>query len=311
MNDNTQLITKYRPDDFDIVIGNEAAVKGLAEAVASQSRPHAYLFTGTTGVGKTTLARIIAKKVDATVEEICAATQSSVEDTRRIVAVAGYKPITGKDKLIIIDECHNLSDKGWQPLLKLTEDPPPYIYLALCTTEVQDVPSTIKSRCYPVSLKPVKPFDLQNLLRTVAELEGWQVEADIYQGIVQAAGGSVRQALVFLQVGHALKTKDELSLIISEVESENNPAVKLAQALLKGVTNWKAISKLMEPLKDEEAASISIITRYLAGCLARSEEEQAQHIYRLLRSFVETNTYDHRIHLYTAIGKCLWGQLPF
>lgn len=311
MNDNTQLITKYRPDDFDVVIGNELVVKALADAVASQSRPHAYLFTGTTGIGKTTLARIIAKKVDATVEEICAATQSSVDDTRRIVEVSGYKPITGKDKLIIIDECHNLSKKGWEPLLKLTEDPPPYLYLALCTTEVQDVPATIKSRCYPVTLKPVKPFELQQLIRLIAELEGWQVESDIFQAIVQAAQGSVRKALVVLQAGHALKSKEELSQIVADVESEDNPAVKLAQALLKGVTSWKAISKLIEPLKDEEGEAVTTITRYLAGCLSRSEEEQAQHIYRLLRSFVETNTYDHKIHLYTAIGKCLWGQLPF
>lgn len=305
------LITKYRPRTFDMVLGNETAVTALADAVKSESRPHAYLFTGSSGIGKTTLARIIAKEIGAMINEIDAATKGGIDDAREIVTASGYKPLNGQPMMYIIDEAQGLSSKAWDALLKIIEEPPSYLYFAFSTTEPSKVPKAIVTRSYPVSLRSLKPNDIDDLLTFVAELEGWTVAPDTFQGIIIAADGSARMALSILQAGHAVTSRDELSKIIMEVESDISPAVELAKYLLGGGRAWKHISQLLKDIKGDEEAAIFDISRYLAGALVKSEEQQAQEIYRMLRSFTETDTWDKRIHFYCGIGKILWGQLPF
>lgn len=306
------LITKYRPQSFEECIGNELCIKSLSEAVKSDSRPHTYLFIGPSGVGKTTLARIIAKECNAFISEMDAASHSGVDDTRQIVQMAGFKPVNDKPScMIIIDECHALSKNAWQPLLKLTEEPPDYLYISLCTTEAQKVPETIKTRAYPVSLKALKPFEIEELLSLAIEFEGWKVNDSVFQGVVQAANGSARMALSILQAGHALANRDELSQVIAKVESESCPPAKLANYLIRGGRNWRQISAFLSEIEDEGEA-IAIISRSFATAMARSEDEQAKQLFRMLRCFTDTTNWDNRIQLYAAMGKILWGQeIPF
>lgn len=306
------LITKYRPLSFNECLGNEICIKALSEAVRSDTRPHTYLFTGPNGVGKTSLARIIAKEVNAFVSELDAASHNGVDDTREIVRMAGFKPVNEHPAcMIIVDECHALSKQAWSPLLKLTEEPPPYIYISLCTTEPQKVPETIKSRSYPVALKKLKTFEIEEILNIAIEVEKWNVDNSVFQGIVQAADGSARMALSILQAGHALTSKEELSQVIAQVESETNPASQLANFLIKGGNNWRRIATLLGEI-DDEAEAITIISRSLTSAMARSEEQQAQDIFRMLRCFTESSSWDTRIQLYAAIGKILWGiKIPF
>lgn len=309
---NQPLITKYRPIKFDECVGNKELIQRLAESIKSESHSHSYLFTGGSGIGKTTIARIIANEVNASIMEIDAASNNGVESTRRLVDITGFRPVTDKKSLlIIIDECHALSKAAWQPLLKMIEEPPDYLYIALCTTERDKVPDTIKTRCYPVALKPVSPIEIADLLETVADCEGWKVDNNVFQAIVQSSEGSARRALSILQAGHACASKEELNKVIESVDSDDNPAIKLAKALVKGVRHWKAISQYLEELNGQEEEAIFTMSRYFAAVLVKSEEQQAQEIYRMLRSFTETDTWDKRIHFYTAIGKILWGQLPF
>lgn len=305
------LITKYRPVSFKEVLGNQQCVKALSEAIHSPSRPHAFLFTGSSGIGKTTLARIIASEIDASTLEIDAASHSGVDDIRSLVELSGFKPISIQpNRLYIVDECHSLSKQAWQPLLKLLEDPPEYLYIALCTTELQKVPETVKTRCYPVALKPLKIREIEDLLLDVSEIEGWTVTPDTMNGIVHASDGSARKALSILQVGHTIQTRDELSKMIADVESDSSPVIELCLYLLKGGTNWKVISPLIEKIEDEEEA-IFQMSRFFVSRMTKSEEEQAKQIYVFLRSISETNTWDKKTHFYSAIGKILWGQLPF
>lgn len=306
------LITKYRPQAFNEVVGNEVCIKALASAVKEKSRPHLYLFVGSSGIGKTTLARIIAKEIDAFVSEIDAASNSGVDDTRKIVEFAGFKPVNEKPNcMLIVDECHSLSKQAWNPLLKLTEEPPPYMYISLCTTDPQKIPDTIKTRAYPVPLKKLKPFEVEDVLNIAIELEEWNVENSVFQGIVQAADGSARMALSLLQAGHSLSSKEELSQVIAKVESESNPASKLANYLIKGGTNWRQISTLLGEIEDEGEA-IGIISHSFTTAMKRSEDEQAKQLFRMLRCFTDTVSYDNKIQLYAAIGKILWGiQIPF
>jgi replication-associated recombination protein RarA len=307
------LITKYRPEVFEEVIGNELCIKALAEAMKGDAHPHAFLFTGPTGVGKTTLARIIAKEVNAFIQEMDAASNSGVDDTRRLVENSCFPSLVipgQKNRMIIVDECHNLSDKAWEPLLKPIEEPPLFLYWALCTTEPEAVKLTVKKgRCYPVALKPLKARDIEKLLTLVCEVEKWTVVDDVFNAIVQAADGSARNALSILQAGHAVKSRDDLSQIIVEVESDNSPAAALGVYLAKGGRDWGMITKMLGNIEDFTAAH-SHILNILTSSLSRSKDtENAQQIWKLLRSISETNgSWNKKVQLYSGIGQVLWGN---
>lgn len=307
------IVTKYRPTSFDAVLGNEAAVKALASAVRGPTCPHTFLFTGNSGIGKTTLARIIANEVNAFTNEIDAASKSGVDDTRKLVEACGYKPLEldgKKNVLYIIDECGSLSEKAWEPLLKLTEDPPSFLYICLATTEKHKIPDTIKTRAYTVALKPLKSGEIEDLLLTVAELEGWEVANGVFQAIVQASEGSARLALNILQAGHAAKDRNELSEIIAKVESENNSCIKLCQYLLKNGRNWREISKMMSDVDDPEEALV-LMARYVSSAILRSEEAQVTEFSKLLHAFTRFSTFDSKINFVASITWYLYGNVIF
>jgi DNA polymerase-3 subunit gamma/tau len=250
LTETNQIITKYRPINFSEVLGNEKIIQALNTTIHGPTPPHCFLLTGITGCGKTTISRIIAKEMNASILEVDAATTGSVEDMRQLVEMAQYKPITAEpNRMYIIDECQNLSGaKSFQPMLKLAESLPEFLYLAFCTTEPQKVPAALQNRCYHIALKPLKSKDIEELLTTVCEVEKWDVSNDVFNCIVQASGGSARLALSLLQAGYTAKTREELSEIIAEVESENSPVIKLCQLLIKGNKNWPQISRLLEQI---------------------------------------------------------------
>jgi DNA polymerase III gamma/tau subunit len=206
-----QLITRYRPTTFGGVIGNRPVIRRLEALVRSAGRPHGYLFEGPSGVGKTTLARIIGAEIKAHIEEIDAASFSGVEDTRFIVRASGFSSVMIEpNRLYIFDECHALSKQAWNPLLKLIEEPPEDIYIALCTTAPECVPETIETRCHGVELGLVELTELTPWASHIAALEGWTIPHDVFMCILRAARGSPRRALNYLQAGNTARTVREL-----------------------------------------------------------------------------------------------------
>lgn len=312
MADSTPLITKYRPQEFGQFLGNQLAVDKLSEALGSKTRPHAFLFTGPSGVGKTTLARIVAREVGTMPTEIDAASHSGIDEARQLVQEALFKPMNGIGRTVIIDECHALSKPAWQALLKLLEEPPDWMYLCLCTTEIQKVPDTIKTRCYHVALKLLKPPEIEDLLAVVCDLEGWEVTDSTFQAIVQAATGQPRKALSILQAGHAVKDRNELAQIIAAVEGSESPVAELCGYLIKGGRNWRQVSRMLTELEDEDSA-IEHATAYLAKAMVRSEEQQAADIYKLLAAFLHANnlSFDKKTNLVAALGEILYGHQVF
>lgn len=304
------IITKYRPAAWEEVLGHEVAVGSLKRTLASASRPHAYLFSGPTGTGKTTLARIIGSVLEADINEIDAASNSGVDAMRQVVELSQYMSMTGAGRrLLLIDECHRLSRPAFDAILKLLEEPPEHLYLALCTTELQRVPPTIVGRCYHVILNPLKPAEIEELLSVVCDLEGWQVNKDICQLVVQSADGSPRNALSIMQKVHDLRSRDEAKRVLAIIEA-GDPLIELLQHLIVGKSSWIRIRSIMERIEEDVWEGAGIIAgRYIMGALLRAEDEKAaRRIWQLLDALVfPAETYDKKAAFVAAIGRMMWG----
>jgi DNA polymerase III subunit gamma/tau len=218
------LARKYRPRGFDALVGQEHVVQALANALTQQRLHHAYLFTGTRGVGKTTVSRILAKSLNCTgadgrggitatpcgvcdacrdidagrfvdYVELDAASNRGVEEISQLLDQAVYKPVLGRFKVYMIDEVHMLSNTAFNAMLKTLEEPPEYLKFVLATTDPQKVPPTVLSRCLQFNLRPMAPQTVQEHLATVLAQEGIAAEAGALRLLARAARGSMRDAL--------------------------------------------------------------------------------------------------------------------
>ncbi|MEG8233053.1 DNA polymerase III subunit gamma/tau [Pseudomonas orientalis] len=213
------LARKWRPRSFREMVGQTHVLKALINALDSQRLHHAYLFTGTRGVGKTTIARIIAKCLNCETGitstpcgtcsvcreidegrfvdliEIDAASRTKVEDTRELLDNVQYAPSRGRFKVYLIDEVHMLSSHSFNALLKTLEEPPPYVKFILATTDPQKLPATILSRCLQFSLKNMTPERVVEHLTHVLGVENVPFEDDALWLLGRAADGSMRDAM--------------------------------------------------------------------------------------------------------------------
>lgn len=213
------LARKYRPKNFHELLGQEHVSKALINAIHNQRLHHAYLFTGTRGVGKTTIARILAKclncETGVTSEpcgvcgvcqsidsgrfidliEIDAASRTKVEDTRELLDNVPYAPTQGRYKVYLIDEVHMLSTHSFNALLKTLEEPPAHVKFLLATTDPQKLPITIISRCLQFVLRPLPQVALAEYLGTILNKEQISYEPDALWQLSSSAKGSVRDAL--------------------------------------------------------------------------------------------------------------------
>ncbi len=218
------LARKYRPRNFTEMVGQEHVVQALTNALVQQRLHHAYLFTGTRGVGKTTVSRILAKSLNCqgadgqggiTAEpcgvcqacrdidagrfvdytELDAASNRGVDEVQSLLEQAVYKPVQGRFKVFMIDEVHMLTNTAFNAMLKTLEEPPEYLKFVLATTDPQKVPVTVLSRCLQFNLRPMAPETVFENLTQVLSAEQLSAEPQALRLLARAARGSMRDAL--------------------------------------------------------------------------------------------------------------------
>ena len=222
-NNSKVLALKYRPQVFKDLIGQNIIVETIEKSISQNKIPNAFLFTGIRGVGKTTIARILAKSLNCgnseknnclknkckncdeisesrhiDVLEMDAASKTGVDDVRDLIEFSRYGPTSSKFKIFIIDEVHMLSKQAFNALLKTLEEPPAYLKFIFATTEVNKIPVTVLSRCQRFDLSRIKSEELSEFLAKVAEMEKIDINQDVLNLISKISEGSVRDALSLL-----------------------------------------------------------------------------------------------------------------
>ena len=272
------LHIKYRPRDFKEVLGQDAAIKSLQTALKDKAMPHSFAFTGDSGTGKTTLARIMASKlgVDAgNVIEVDAASNNGIDAMREVMAPLRYHGFgDSPNKAIIIDEAHALSKQAWTSLLKTVEEPPAHVFFFFCTTDAGKIPDNIATRCLRYSLKLLKHDDIMDLLDFVVEEEDLKTKGSILSLIAQSCGGSPRQALVMLAMVHDCEDDDEAATLL-ESPLDNKEVIDLCRELVRGELTWTRLVTTLKSLSELPAESIRIvIVNYLNACVMGAKSDK-------------------------------------
>ena len=284
------LARKWRPQDFSTVVGQEPIVTALRNALQDGRIAQAYLFSGIRGVGKTSVARVLAKALncengpaadpcnncktcseitagsDLDVIEVDAATYSKVEQVRELTESLKYGPARDRYKVVVIDEIHRLSRQAFDALLKIVEEPPPHLVFIFATTEIDTVPATILSRCQEFHFRRVRPAELTEHLRKMADDEGIEVGDTALRMLSRAGEGSVRDAVALLDqmatFGSGKIADEEAARILGGVDS----AVRhqLLEAILRGQS--AKVSALVNEIEQEGWDPRHVYREFLVFC---------------------------------------------
>lgn len=341
----TALYRKFRPRTFDEVKGQDPIVTTLKNQIKNERTSHAYLFCGTRGTGKTSIAKIFARAVNCenpqegspcgecslckailqgssmNVIEMDAASNNGVDDIRQIVEEVSYSPTQGKYKVYIIDEVHMLSSGAFNALLKTLEEPPEYVIFILATTEVHKLPITILSRCQRYDFRRISIDEISDRIKELLEVEGVEVEDKAVRYIAKTADGSMRDALSLLDQCIAFyfeqkltydKVLDVLGAVDTEVFSE------IVRFIIKGdvVNTLKVLEKIT--IQGRELTQfVNDLVWYLRNMLLLKTSEANEEIVDLssenmLRLKEEAGTVPTEVLMrYIRILSELSGQIKF
>ncbi len=267
MNKNTKVLAlKYRPKTFHDLIGQEIVSETIINSIKANKVANAYLFTGIRGIGKTTIARIVAKSLNCLngIDNLCddalcdnceaiassrhidvlemdAASKTGVDDVRDLIEFSRYGPTSSKYKIFIIDEVHMLSKQAFNALLKTLEEPPEYLKFIFATTEIKKIPITVVSRCQRFDLSRIKSIELLEFIKKIKDKENGKVTDEALKLIVKISEGSVRDALSLLD--RALLSLDEgKELTLSAAQKifgyfDKSQLIEMFDLILKGDEN--------------------------------------------------------------------------
>ena len=359
------LARKYRPQKFSDVIGQEHVTRTLKNAIEQERIAHGYIFSGHRGIGKTTVARILAMSLNCRsaakpvpepcgicescteiragnavdVIEIDAATNRGIDEIRELREAARYLPARDRYKIYILDEAHQITDAAFNALLKTLEEPPSHVVFMLATTQPEDIPQTIRSRCQHFSFRAVKFTDILGQLKELTRKEDIPADEDALALLAEAGDGSIRDALSILDQaiastadhltldsvrrligsapaaaleavmqGIADSSSEKILLLVDELISEGHSPAHFARQLvrfLRNVTMAKIAGKnspLLQISDDERSRAARIADLF-------SEEDLARHLQIMLRTHGELGyRQDQRFHLELGLLKMAHAQ---
>lgn len=323
------LYRTHRPATFAEVVGQEQVTKPLEEASSTKKIGHAYLFSGSRGLGKTSVARIFASAIGCTgndLYEIDAASNNSVEDIRALTEGVYTLPFSSPYKVYILDEVHMLSKGAWNAFLKTLEEPPAHAVFILATTELEKVPETVQSRCQVFEFKKPTRAMLTKMISLVAKKEGSTLAPDAAELIAMLAGGSYRDALSVLQkVGLGGRTAKSLSR--EEVEAATGAPKReqvhaLIAALAKGERSH-ALASIEKAAKADadmklflelvlEALRATLLIRYAPDLREALQAELGPDEFGALEEFAKGEGITHATMLafLTAADRIRYAPIP-
>ena len=286
------LARKWRPRSFADMVGQTHVLKALTNALDSERLHHAYLFSGTRGVGKTTLARILAKCLNCEqgvsstpcgecsacvgidegrfvdLIEVDAASRAKVEETRDLMDNVQYAPTMGRYKVYLIDEVHMFSNHSFNALLKTLEEPPPHVKFLLATTEPKKLPITILSRCLQFNLKHLTADQIDRQLAATVEREEVAADAESIRLLAQAADGSMRDALSLLDqaisFGNGELKEEQVREMLGTIDSHSLTALLQALADSNAEALLQGIDQLDQHTPDYDAVLAELLSRLQA-----------------------------------------------
>ncbi len=324
------LYRKYRPGDWDSVVGQEHIVSVLSASIENENFSHAYLFTGSRGTGKTSVARIFAKALGTNPEdimEIDAASNRSIDDIRELRAAVRVLPFSSRFKVYIIDEVHMLSKDAFNALLKTLEEPPAHVVFILATTELNKVPETILSRCQVFSFRKPSQKILSEVVTRIAKDESFTIDAESAALIAFLGDGSFRDTLSVLQkIFSAAKGR---SITRDVVETITGAPTLTTVSELYAALIAKDINKAYETLARAEAhhtdmmllaqlllstMRLSLMYRYAPTMREAFEAEHSEMYVELVKQGAVENTESISsrgiIAMITAIERISYASVP-
>ncbi|MEM1184385.1 MAG: DNA polymerase III subunit gamma/tau [Planctomycetota bacterium] len=307
----TVLARRYRSRDFDEVVGQEPIARTLRAAIDQDRVAHAYLFSGTRGVGKTSMARIFANALnnpdnddaltqaimtgqDTDVIEIDGASNRGVDEAREVIANAVYRPLRGRFKIYIIDEVHMLTKEAFNALLKTMEEPPEHVKFILATTEPHKVPPTIQSRCQRFDFKNIPAARIGEHVESVIKQEKLKTEPELVHAVARLGNGSMRDALSLLDRLMAAGEKKLTVQLLEELlglpdrelvgrlldaTADGDPKGTLeagAELLAKGISADQLLEALLDRLRDLMVIAACGPETELVDVSGKSRKEEAQ-----------------------------------